>query len=84
MTWQPSAKSWAVHYKSDGKTHIQRVRVKGSDLSKKLLFGAKQAQPDETEMASLRERAFREACLLWNELDTTNRPRIDLGDSSAP
>ena len=85
VTWQPSAACWAVHYKDGGKTAVTRVRVKvPGKSSKKSLFGAQKHQPDADQMASLRENAFREACTLWNQLDTSKRDRIDLEDSGAP
>ena len=84
VTWQPSVASWAVHYKEGSKSQVQRVRVKRPDSPNKSVFGAKQPKLDAAQMASLREEAFRDACRLWNELDTTKRPRIDLGESSVP
>ena len=81
VTWQPSAASWAVHYKDNGRTVVTRVRVKTPDSSKKSIFGSQKSKPDSEMMACLREQAFREACQRWNELDTSKRPRIDLEDS---
>ena len=57
------------------------MRIKAADSPKKSLFAAHKPKPDSEKIASLREEAFREACRLWNELDSSKRPRIDLEDS---
>ena len=80
VTWQPSAQSWAIHYKDGNKTKVTRVRIKAADSDKKSLFGACKPKADSEKIASLREEAFREACRQWNELDSSKRPRIDLED----
>ena len=81
VTWQPSAGCWAVHYKQGPQTKVSRVRIKAADSQQKSLFAARKPKPDAEKMASLREEAFLEACRLWNELDNSKRPRIDLSDS---
>ena len=77
VTWQPSVRSWAVHYKDGGKASVKRVPVRVPETS---MLRGKQSSGN---MGALREQAFREACQQWNELDTTKRPRIDLEDLDA-
>ena len=82
VTWQPSAQAWAVHYKAgNGKRAVQRVYAKGR--VQQGFFGLQKSEPNSERIAALREVAFRQACELWNELDTTKVARIDLEDSGA-
>lgn len=83
VTWQPSVPCWAVHYKQGTNTQVTRVRVKTAGSVKKAIFGTQKRETDPGVLASLREEAFRDACQLWNEMDTTKRPRIELEESNA-
>ena len=81
VTWQPAVQSWAVHWKGpDKKPQVTRVHAKKDiGASQQSLFGGSKAkEAKDAQFRESREKALREACRLWNELDKSTRPRIEL------
>ena len=79
ITWHPSVSAWCVHY-VDALKHkgVRRVPVK---LPKKGNFLLDASADDDGSRAgwdSSRRKAYFEAVRLWNELDRSSRPRLDV------
>ena len=75
VTWQPSIKSWAVHYKTADKQRAQhkfRILEKAMDAAATINMSRKQLFEQQKETLKF------EALKYWNEHDMSSRERIDL------
>ena len=81
ITWHPSRKAWAVHYKNSAKQPVtKRIQV-GKTTSAAGVLGASASDAPQ-RWATARRAAYEEAIRLWNELDCTKRDRIELMEGS--
>ena len=75
VSWQPSIKSWAVHYKTADKQSAQyKLRVLNRDVDAAATMNMSRKQVFEQQKEA---RKF-EAMKYWNEHDKSSRERIDL------
>ena len=84
VTWHPSVKAWAVHFKdADKKAQTKRVPVR---LLKVLKAGTflddASAESAGERWAAQRRAAYQEAVGLWNRLDCSKRDRIELEEAA--
>ena len=86
VTWHPSVRAWAVHYKDKSrKTHQRRVSVRLPKASGSGSFLESTSPEDQAKAwAEARRSAYVEAINLWNELDHSTRERIELPSTSGP
>ena len=76
VTWHPSVKAWAAHYKDGaGKTQTRRFYVK---LGKRTFaeHAAGTGAADCASWAEARQTAYRKAITFWNSNDRSKRERI--------
>ena len=77
VTWQPSLRSWSVHYKKEGGRVVQhKCRVSVRTAYASMGIGERQKDAFEKE----RRRQYIEALEYWNEHDTSSRDRIVVAD----
>ena len=79
VTWHPSVGAWCVHYKGGlGQRQIKRVSVRGAAAPRSFAEAASGEEGSKGAWASARKRAYCEAIRLWNDLDKSSRPRLEV------
>ena len=82
VTWHPSVKAWAVHFKDSAKkAQTKRVPVRVPKDTGSGAFLTSDGAALGQAWAQARRSAYEEAISLWNRLDRSTRDRIELDEA---
>ena len=75
ITWHPSVKAWAAHYKDKAGAYKQKRF--GVRMPRASLGSGAATEGDADKWAQARRQAYDEAIRFWNEQDSSKRDRIE-------